>query len=144
MSAGKQIILLSLVLSVLSIKAQVPTYLQDIKPILDKNCVRCHQPGDIGAMPLTNYEEVSTYGSMIQYVTASKLMPPWYADIRYSHFSNEQVLGETEIKKISDWISGGMLLGTAINSDSAYINVPAEVNQRDPDLVISMAEAFEQ
>lgn len=144
MSAGKQFILLCLVLSVLSVKAQVPTYIQDIKPILDKNCVRCHQPGDIGAMPLTNYEEVSAYGSMIQYVTASKLMPPWYADIRYSHFSNEQVLTESDIRKISDWVSGDMPIGDTVPFDSFTIDVPLEVNDRVPDLEISMAEAFEQ
>ncbi len=144
MSVAKQILFFSLVLSVLSTEAQVPTYWQDIKPILERNCVQCHQPGDIGAMPLTNYEEVSTYGSMIQYVTSAKLMPPWYADTRYSHFSNEQTLRETDIKKISDWVSNDMPLGTVENVESGYTEIPMDTNQRVPDLVISMAEAFEQ
>ena len=118
--------------------------MQDIKPILDKNCILCHQPGDIGAMPLTNYEEVSTYGAMIQYVTSSKLMPPWYADVGYSHFSNEKKLSETDIQKISDWVSNDMPLGDTVNVDIGDTEVPMEVDQRVPDLVISMSEPFEQ
>jgi hypothetical protein len=119
------------------------TYTHDIKPILAKHCVGCHQPGEVGAMPLTSYEEVSAYGKMIQYVTTSKLMPPWYADPGYSHFANERVLTGDEIRKISDWVSSGMAQGdgaiAAVEKDSSFA-----IGNRRPDLSLSMTQAFEQ
>jgi hypothetical protein len=123
--------------------AQVLTYHTDIKPLIDRHCLSCHQPGDVGAMPLTHYEEVSAYGKMIEYVTTSRLMPPWYADTTYSHFSNQRVLSSEEIQKIRDWVLNGMPEGISIVHDSS-LHTPVPIFQREPDLVVSMAEAFEQ
>lgn len=120
------------------------TYYGDVKPILDRHCVSCHRVGEAGPMPLTTYEEVSAYGRMIQYVTATKLMPPWYADPSYAHFSNERVLSETEIKKMSDWVSSGMAYGKEQDEPAITIENHQDAFQRKPDLVITMSEAFEQ
>jgi hypothetical protein len=125
-------------------QGQETTYYDDIKPILDRQCVSCHRPGEAGPMPLTTYEEVSAYGSMIQYVTTTKLMPPWYADPSYAHFSNERVLPETDIQKISDWVSSGMVSGNEQDVLAINLKNNDDKNDRKPDLVISMAEAFEQ
>ncbi len=124
--------------------AQDITYHGDIKPILEKHCVSCHKAGEVGAMPLTNYEEVASYGKMIQYVTSTKLMPPWYADPDYIHFLNERVLSTAEIHKISEWVNDDMLEGALpyglVVSNAATVTVLP----RDPDLVIPMRESFEQ
>ena len=53
---------------------------------------------------------------MIQYVTSIRLMPPWYADPSYSHFSNENVLSDDDIRKISDWVSDGLPEGVDTNT----------------------------
>ena len=93
-----------LLFSALSIQVQGQeiSYYGDVKPILDRHCVSCHRAGEVGPMPLTTYEEVSAYGRMIQYVTTSKLMPPWYADPSYAHYSNERVLSESCLLYTSD------------------------------------------
>ena len=128
----------------LDISGQGVTYYEDIKPIIERNCVSCHRSGEVGAMPLTSYDQVSAYGRMIQFVTSSKLMPPWYADAAYSHFSNERVLTAKEIKTISDWVSAGMPPGKIV-AENAFPDASQETaTQRQPDLVISMAESFEQ
>jgi hypothetical protein len=122
---------------------QILTYTEDIKPIIDRNCAACHKSGDVGAMPLTSYDEVSAYGKMIQYVTSAKLMPPWYADPSYSHFANERVLTTEEIKKISDWVSSGMAHSEEAVEASVKTTFTA-LADRKPDLSLSMSEAFEQ
>ena len=86
--------------------AQV-NYSEDIAPIIYNNCTSCHRAGEIGPMPLTNYEEVSTWGGMIEYVTAIKYMPPWKPNKEYSHFVGERGLTEAEIQLISDWVAAG-------------------------------------
>ena len=35
-------------------KASGVTYTKDVAPILQKNCMTCHRPGNIGPMPLTS------------------------------------------------------------------------------------------
>ena len=35
-----------------------PTYAKEVSRIIQKNCQICHQPGQIGPMSFTNYEEV--------------------------------------------------------------------------------------
>jgi hypothetical protein len=128
----------------IQVQGQEISYYGDIKPIVDRQCVSCHRAGEVGPMPLTSYEEVSAYGRMIQYVTTSKLMPPWYADPSYAHYSNERVLSETEIKKISNWVSSGMVPGKEPELPTVPIENHQDRIKRKPDLVISMSEAFEQ
>lgn len=137
---------LLLFLSALYVQSQGQelTYYGDVKPILDRQCVSCHRVGDAGPMPLTTYDEVSAYGRMIQYVTTTRLMPPWYADPAYAHFSNERVLSDTEISQISDWVSSGMLPGKEQDEPTMAIETHQDRIERKPDLVISMSEAFEQ
>lgn len=126
------------------VHGQDPTYNSDIKPIIEKHCISCHQKDNVGAMPLTNYEEVASYGKMIQYVTTSKLMPPWYADPSYSHFANERVLSDDEIKKIGDWVSGDMKEGALPYGLVISSTATVTVMPRDPDMVIPMKKSFEQ
>nr|MDQ3017307.1 cytochrome c [Bacteroidota bacterium] len=113
------------------------TYHHDIAPILQKHCISCHQEGEIGAMPLTTYEEVVSYGKMIQYVTATKLMPPWYADPTYSHFVSERTMTEKEIKTIGEWVMTDMKEGALPYGQVVSKTASVTVLPRKPDLVLS-------
>ena len=44
---------------------RIPSYYKDIAPIINSNCVECHQNGGLGPFPLTNYEEVRSKIKMI-------------------------------------------------------------------------------
>ena len=46
--------------------ATTVTFAKDVAPILQKNCQQCHQPGAIGPMPLTTYEEVRPWARAIK------------------------------------------------------------------------------
>lgn len=129
----------------MNIMAQSLTYQADIKPILEKHCVSCHQYGEVGAMPLTTYDEVVAYAQMIRYVTTSGLMPPWYADPAYRHFSNERVLSQAEIQKIEAWVNTDLAEGTAPEETATKVPYTQEMDtHRKFDLEVSMSEAFEQ
>jgi hypothetical protein len=118
------------------------TYHQHIAPILQKNCVPCHQKEEVGAMPLTNYEEVSSYGKMIGYVTKTGLMPPFLADEPRHELEGAKQLSDSEIQLIQDWVAQGVLEG---EKPKIPLPLPPKIAQlENPDAVISMSEAFEQ
>ena len=76
----------------------------NIKPILTKHCVNCHQNGGIAPFALDNWTDVDARAIMIGAVTASKYMPPWRADTSFQHYKNENYLSKTEIELIQQWI----------------------------------------
>ena len=49
-----------------------PTYHEHVAPILAKNCVSCHQPGNIGPFNFNSYEEALTYRDLIQTAVRSE------------------------------------------------------------------------
>ena len=76
----------------------------NIKPILTKHCVNCHQSGGIAPFALDNWTDVDARAIMIGAVTASKYMPPWRADTSFQHYKNENYLSKNEIELIQQWI----------------------------------------
>jgi hypothetical protein len=84
----------------------------NIKPILTKHCVNCHQDGGIAPFALDNWNDVDARAIMIGAVTASKYMPPWRADTSFQHYKNENYLSKTEIELIQQWIKNDKPRGT--------------------------------
>src|SRR5689334_2864162 len=76
------------------------TFYKDILPILQAHCQTCHRPGNIGPMALRTYEETRPWSAAIKMAVLSKKMPPWFADPRYGHWSNERTLSPEEIRTI--------------------------------------------
>ena len=125
---------------------QSVTYEADIAPLVHRQCTPCHQPGAIGPMPFTNYEEVAAYGAMIAYVVAEKYMPPWPPDPAYRHFAGERALTEAEIRRIQDWVAAGLPRGgpPEANAGPKPVQAAPEAELADADVEYAMAEAFEQ
>ena len=90
--------------------AQV-TYSEDIAPIIYDHCTKCHREGAIAPFSLESYDDAMSWGSMIEYVTSIKTMPPWSPDPEYVHFRDENVLSDDEIALITEWVDGGMIQG---------------------------------
>jgi len=92
-----------------------PEYHADIRPILEKRCVGCHQKGDIGPMPLTSYTETRPWAKAIRQAVSKGTMPPWHADpSRSVPFHNERSLTATERQTIVTWADAGAPEGKAI------------------------------
>lgn len=90
-----------------------PTYLfsRDIAPILDRHCVRCHRPGDIGPMALIDGDEVAGWSEMILETIDDGRMPPWHAADPAGSFRNENRMEPHEREVIATWIEQGCPLG---------------------------------
>ncbi|HEV3236357.1 MAG TPA: redoxin domain-containing protein, partial [Gemmataceae bacterium] len=59
------------------------TYAKEVSRIIQKNCQECHRPGQIGPMPLMNYDDVAAWADTIREVVADLRMPPWHADPKF-------------------------------------------------------------
>ena len=46
-------------------------------------------------------------GRPIKEVTAQRRMPPWHADTRFGHFTNDRRLSRAEIDTLAAWVDGG-------------------------------------
>jgi len=84
-----------------------PTFTKDVAPILQKNCQSCHRPGEAGPFSMLTYEDVRPWAGAMKLAVSQKLMPPWYADPQYGHFSNERSLSPVEIRELVTWVNGG-------------------------------------
>jgi peroxiredoxin len=83
------------------------TYCNQVARILNKRCVSCHRSGEIGPFAMTNYAEVSGWADMIAEVVRERRMPPWHADPKYGHFSNDRSLTEDEKESLGQWAAAG-------------------------------------
>ncbi len=89
------------------------TYTKDVAPILNKNCVGCHRPGDVAPMSLMSYEQVRPWAKSIREKVSEGTMPPWHADPKIGKFANERRLAPKEVATLLAWVDGGMRQGDA-------------------------------
>ena len=69
-------------------------------------------------------------------------MPPWHADPRYGHFSNDRSLKPAEIATLAAWVKGGMPDGDRKDLPPPA-SFPKEWAIGKPDRVIRMPEEFQ-
>jgi hypothetical protein len=90
-------------------------------------------------MPLMSYDQVRPWARAVQKVVRLRKMPPWFADARYGHFSNDPSLTLQEIELLSSWVDSGAPAGDLKDAPSPRQwaegwNIP------QPDLLIQMAK----
>ena len=103
--ALRQLLWLGLLLTSFRAQAQMPlTWSQDVAPILYKNCVSCHRPGQIAPFDLLTYQDAYVWRASIQEAVAQGEMPPWPPDPSFRHFVQERLLTQEEIDKITAWV----------------------------------------
>src|ERR1700704_1616202 len=56
-----------------------PTYAGQVAAILQKHCLECHRPGQVGPFPLKTYAQARKRAGNIATVVRDRLMPPWKA-----------------------------------------------------------------
>ncbi len=94
-------------ITVAGVKKGDVTYSKHVAAILQKQCADCHHPGTAAPFSLLTYADAKNQAAMIQEVVATKQMPPWHADPRFGHFSNERRLSQDEIDTLSAWVAAG-------------------------------------
>jgi hypothetical protein len=83
------------------------TFYKDVLPIMQKNCQGCHRPGEIGPMSFLTYDSTRPWAKAIKSAILTKKMPPWFADPKYGHFSNDRRLTDAQINTLVSWVDAG-------------------------------------
>ncbi len=85
------------------------TFAKDVAPILQRSCQQCHQPGAIGPMSLTTYQEARPWARAIKQKVVAGEMPPYRYDreIGIQKLKEDLRLSQDEIDTISRWVDSG-------------------------------------
>ena len=117
------------------------TYTGKIAGLLEKHCVNCHRPGDIGPFAMTSYEKVRGWSSMIREVLLEQRMPPWGADPHYGSFSNARGLSRGEAADLVNWIDAGCPRGEGDDPLRSVATTDTPIwPLGEPDLIIKIPE----
>ncbi len=87
------------------------TYRQHIAPIITRRCLPCHNVGEAGAFPLTNYTEVRRRANLIRWVVLAGNMPPTKVESD-DHPITGGYLADEERVMIQEWVRTGLREGT--------------------------------
>jgi hypothetical protein len=121
--------------------AGAPTFTKDVAPILYKNCVSCHRPGEIAPMSLLTYQDARPWAKAIRDEVSERNMPPWHADAPKGTFHNERGLTDAERDTLVQWVNGGARQG-----DPKDLPRPPAFTDGwqigKPDLVLEMQEDY--
>lgn len=116
------------------------TYSNQIARLIQNRCLECHREGQIAPFALADYNEVAGWGEMIAEVVREERMPPWHANAKYGHFSNENRLSAEEKELIATWVKSGCPEG-----DPRELPEPRKFHEgwfmpREPDQVVYMTD----
>jgi len=118
------------------------TYAKHVARIVQAKCQECHRPGDVAPMSLTTYKDVLAWSGMIREVVLDGRMPPWHADPRYGHFSNDRSMSKEDRETLLAWLDNGTPKG-----DDKDMPTPREFVKGwrigNPDVVFEMPAAYD-
>src|SRR5260370_31863723 len=117
------------------------TFNKDVLPILQQNCQGCHRPGEVAPMSLLTYTEARPWARAIKAAVVTQKMPPWFADPKVGHFSNERKLTAEQIATLASWADNGAPDGDA--KDRPAPKQFVEGWNRKPDMIVEMPTDFQ-
>ena len=121
---------------------ETPTFSKDVAPILFKNCVSCHRPGEMAPMSLLTYAQARPFARSIREKVELGTMPPWHAEAPAGTFLNERQLTSTEKGILVRWASNGAPEGDPKDMPPAP-SFPTGWTIGTPDAIFTMAKPYD-
>lgn len=119
----------------------LPSYRNDIAPIISENCASCHREGGIAPFAMDSHTMVLGWSPMIREVLLTKRMPPGQIDSHIGEFVNDMVLADSEAQALVHWIEAGAPndAASAAEDPLAQLTWPAsEWAFGEPDYIIDI------
>ena len=121
---------------------ETPTFSKDVAPILFKNCVSCHRPGEMAPMSLLTYAQARPFARSIREKVELGTMPPWHAEAPAGTFLNERQLTSTEKGILVRWASNGAPEGDPKDMPPVP-SFPTGWTIGTPDAIFTMAQPYD-
>jgi hypothetical protein len=92
------------------------TFWQDVAPIYNDKCVRCHQEGGIAPFRLDTYEDAKANAALEKQRTAEGTMPPYFMvhDGSCQQFVDDTTLNDHQKAVIAAWVDQSTPEGTPV------------------------------
>jgi hypothetical protein len=124
--------------------AEAPTFNKDVAPIIYEKCASCHRPGEVAPMSLLSYQEARPWVRSIKAKVASREMPPWFADDRYSTFADKKALTKEQVDTIVKWVDAGAPQGVGkAPAAPKFVEGWSNFMNRPPDAIVEMPMRFD-
>lgn len=117
------------------------TFNKEVVRIFQASCQKCHREGGIGPFPLVTYADAFAHKDGILVSTTERKMPPWHVNSDCNAFEGDPSLSAADISMITNWVSSGAPEGDSKDLPPPK-TFPATWSLGDPDMVLSMPEAF--
>jgi Copper type II ascorbate-dependent monooxygenase, C-terminal domain len=121
------------------IQAQQVLFYNHIAPVIYKCCMPCHLQGAAAPFALETYDDVKHHAKMIAYVVGEHIMPPWKADMTYTHFHNERKIDSGFITLFQKWMAQDFPQGN--HAADTLIRLAYEKAEK-PDFIVKMAQPY--
>ena len=116
------------------------SYITDIAPILERNCVNCHREGGIGPWQMSSHAMVRGWSPMMREVVMTQRMPPGRIDTHVGKpMSNASGLTVAEQQLLIDWIDQGSPKDEGADPLTKLRFDQAEFTLGEPDIVLDVA-----
>src|SRR5205823_3491524 len=79
------------------------TYNEDVFPIFNVRCGRCHIAGGVAPMSLLTYKDAFPWAESIRVELTASHMPPWYAEPGYGEVKLAPRLTPRELDILMTW-----------------------------------------
>lgn len=116
----------------------VPSYSDDVAPIIAENCASCHREGGVAPFAMDSYTMLKGWSPMIKEVVMTKRMPPGQIDPHIGDFENDMVLADADAQKLVHWIDAGAPNNGTSDPLAALTWPESEWAFGEPDLVINV------
>jgi Redoxin len=115
----------------------VPTFHEQVEPILQKRCQNCHRPNTETPFALLSYRDAVMQAETIAEVVEDRRMPPWYA-VHDQEIINKRVLDDSERETLLRWVKGGTPKGDPAKRPEPLKFPTAAYRIGTPDKIITM------
>ncbi|HEY4249264.1 MAG TPA: cytochrome c [Lacunisphaera sp.] len=120
----------------------VPTWATDIAPLIYRNCVECHRPGQVGPFSLLGYKDAAKRARFITKAIKARYMPPWLPDGPADTFLDERHLSASEVDLLVRWAAAGAPAGDLAQAPAPPSEADDGWTLGKPDLIVRMRQPF--
>ncbi len=113
----------------------VPTWHQDVAPIVNAYCSRCHRAGGVASFSLDTYAQVFAGRAAVARSVRARTMPPYLAVPCCAEYQHPWGLSDEQVATVLDWVEGGAPEGDATRPGPAIPMPTAGLSRRDVSLV---------
>lgn len=83
------------------------TWHAHVRAVIERHCVSCHQPGNIGPFPMTSYAEAHALREAIALTMEGGTMPPWMPADDCQDYEGQPTLTDDDVALVRAWVDGG-------------------------------------